>query len=202
MRSDASMPAADLTRAVGALLLADPKRITALVASLRGPDRVIESTIEGMSMGQSLPPGARIRIELVERTRYDTGTVIAFLVGAQVVVHRVVHRGLAGKAAGLMLTRGDAPCVPDEPVTHAQILGPVTGVLRDGRWDAPHGAPRRSLRARIVSATLLLGATALLYLSPRATARLLARLHRWEGVVRNAKSRRFLRREPVPPRST
>ena len=198
MQAEVSTPSADLAQAVGALLLADPTRITALVSSLRAPGRSIESTVEGMSMGRSLPPGSRIRIQLIDLESYDAGSVIAFLVGNKVVVHRVMYRGL-GAAAGHLLTRGDAPLVPDPPVPHSQILGLVTGVWKDGRWmDLPEPT-RRSPTARIASSFLLLVAKGLLNLSPRVTTAALLFLHRMERVLRRVRMRGSRQRRPLPP---
>jgi hypothetical protein len=189
----------ELIDAVGNLLQADPARIVALASSLRAPNRSIESTVQGMSMGRGLPPGSRIRIELIERARYDTGEVIAFLSDGQVIVHRVVHRGRIGMAANHVLTRGDATLVPDPPVEHARILGPVTGVRREARWRDLSGPPRRSLRARVASSLLLIAATGSLYLSPRATAGMLIVLNRAARALRVALARRFRPHAPVPP---
>ena len=193
------MPRPELIDAVGSLLQADPARIVALASSLRAPNRSIESTVEGMSMGQGLPPGSRIRIELIERAQYDTGEVVAYLFDGQVIVHRVVHRGRIGVAAGHVLTRGDATLVPDPPVEHARILGPVKGVWREGRWMELSGPPRRSLRARAASSLLLIAATGALYLSPRATASMLIVLNRAARGLRVALARRFRPHAPVPP---
>ena len=201
MRPEELTPAVDLARAVGALLHADPERISLLVSSLRGAERSIESTVQGMSMRGCLAPGARIRIELETNSRYTCGTVIAFLVGEQLVVHRVVHRGRFGPAAGQFLTRGDAPIVPDAPVAYARILGRVSGVFAEGRWVAPGPVAPRSWRARLLSAGVLWVATVLLYLRPGLAATLLAGLHHLEGVARQARSRRYLRRSPAPRRS-
>ena len=193
------MPRLDLIDAVGNLLQADPARIVALASILRAPNRSIESTVEGMSMGQGLPPGSRIRIELIERARYDTGEVVAYLFDGQVIVHRVVHRGRIGVAAGHVLTRGDATLVPDPPVGRDRILGPVKGVWREGRWMELSGPPRRSLRARAASSLLLIAAMGALYLSPRATASMLIVLNRAARVLRVALARRFRPHTPVPP---
>lgn len=195
MRIDTPAPSADLARAVGTLLQADPARIEALACGLRAPGRVIESTVQGHSMGGTLRPGSRIRIEVVDRERYDIGTVIAYLSGHRLVVHRVVHRGLSGVAAGFVLTRGDAPLVPDPPVGRSQILGPVTGVLQGRQWVHVGDVPQRRLRARVAASMLLRLATALLYLSPRGTASILGVLHRWERAARRARAWLTLDRE-------
>ena len=102
-------------------------------------------------------------------------------------------------AAGHVLTRGDATLVPDPPVEHARILGPVKGVWREGRWTELSGSTRRSLRARAASSLLLIAATGALYLSPRATASMLIVLNRAARVLRVALARRFRPHTPVPP---
>ena len=193
------MPDSDVVQAVGALIQADPARIVAIAASLRAPDRTLESTVEGVSMGGGLPPGSRIRIALVERARYDAGEVIAYLAGNQVIVHRVAHRGRFGAAAGLVLARGDTPLVPDPPLKHVQILGPVNGVWREGRWDELTGAPRRPFSRHAAAAFLLLMAIGLLYISPRLATAMLTLLNRAEAALRSARVRRLRLREPVPP---
>jgi hypothetical protein len=191
----------DLAEAVGSLLRADSARVVALADRLRGPDRLIESTLEGRSMGPGLPPGSRIRIGLVERADHGIGDVIAFLSGGRVVVHRVVHRGRAGRAAGLFLTRGDAVLVPDPPVDPRAILGAVTGVWREGRWTSVEGPSRRSLPARTLARPVLWTAALLLRLSPRATAGALGLLHGCEGALRCVLFRGLRRRAaaPAPP---
>lgn len=182
-------PSAELVAAIGSLIMTDPARIIAVARSLRGPDRSIESTVTGMSMGAGLPPGTRIRIDLVERDRYEVGEIVAYVHGKKVIVHRVVHRGLVGTAAGLVLTRGDAPLVPDPPVPHANILGPVSAMWNDGAWVLPPAQTRvRALPARVVMSLMLGASIAMLYISPRATAVLLTLFYRSERRLRQTRA--------------
>ena len=190
------MPSPDLVDAIGCLLRADPARTLALARSLRALHRSLESTVKGVSMGPGLGPGSRIRIALAHRARYEAGEVVAYVAGSQVVVHRVVHRGRAAAAQGYLITRGDATLVPDPPIEHALILGPVTGVWRAGDWVPLDGQPRRSPRARVARALSLAAAVGGLYLSPRTTAKALTRLHRVVGGLRATLVRG--RRRPVP----
>jgi hypothetical protein len=190
-KTETSIPSPELIGAVGSLIQADPARVIALASSLRAPNRWLESTVEGRSMGRSLPPGSRIRIELTTRERYEAGEVVAFLAGRQVVVHRVVHRGRRGAAAGFVLTRGDAPLVPDPPVRQAQVLGPVSAVWREGGWAQPPKKSHRSFRARFVASAVLLPVLCMLYVSPRATTIVLDALHRLERRLRNFRARRL-----------
>jgi hypothetical protein len=188
----------DLVEAVDKLMRADPARVVALASSLRAPDRALESTVEGTSMGRGLPPRSRIRIALIRRERYETGEVVAFLDANSTVVHRVVHRGRLGAAAGYLLTRGDATLIPDPPVNHDQILGPVTGVWVEGRWVPPCAAPCRSLRARAVSSIVTHAAAWMMVASPRATRALLMFLARAARDIRRARNRQIQRQSPVP----
>jgi hypothetical protein len=125
-------------------------------------------------------------MELSDRERYDAGEVIAFLAGRQVIVHRVVHRGRAGAAAGYVLTRGDAAFVPDRPLPRLRILGPVTAVWKEDGWNELGGAGRRSVRGRIFAKLVLWVAMTALYLSPRAATSMLTLFHRVERRLRLA----------------
>jgi hypothetical protein len=194
-------PPPEILDAIGRLLRADPARTLAVAQSLRAPGRSFESTVTGTSMGPGLGPGSRIRVALVHRARYEAGEVVAYVSGGQVVVHRVAHRGRAAAARGYLITRGDATLVPDPPVDHGRILGPVTGVWRAAGWMSPSGPPRRSLRAKVACALSLAAAMGALYVSPRATARAVAGLHRAAGALRAALARSGRRQAPRPPES-
>jgi hypothetical protein len=176
----------DPVQAVATFFREDPARILAVASSLRGPDRAVESTVEGLSMGRSLPAGSRIRIALVDRSDYEVGEVVTFVAGGQLIVHRVVHRGRRGAGRGYLVTRGDITLAPDAPVHQDSILGAVTGVRREGRWVAPDGPPRRSFPARLARAVLLMAVASLLRMSPRAALTLSSVFHRLEKSLREA----------------
>jgi hypothetical protein len=179
-------PRPDPVQAVATFFREDPARILAVASSLRGPDRAVESTVAGMSMGRTLPPGARIRIDLGSRAAGEVGDVVTFLAGGQVVVHRIVHRGRQGAGRGYLVTRGDITLAPDRPVRQDAVLGVVTGVRSGGAWVAPAGAPRGSLRARLARAGLVWAVAGLLAVSPRAAQGLSAILQRLEKALREA----------------
>jgi len=193
------VPRPEIAAAIGSLLEADPARIVALTDSLRGPDRLVESTVQGRSMGTTLPPGSRIRIELAQRSRYKPGEIVAFLAGTELVVHRLLHWGCVGAARGSAITRGDAPLVPDPPVRHDRILGPVIAVRRGTDWVAPKPACRRRTSARILAALLSAIAIGALHLSPGLASTLLGVLRRAEGAVRRIRVRNSRHRTPEPP---
>lgn len=176
----------DVVDAIGHLLRADPARTLAIAHSLRAPHRCIESTVVGSSMGRALPSGSRIRVALVHRDRYERGELVAYLASGRLIVHRLVHRGRCGAARGWLLARGDATQVPDPPVAHEHVLGPLTGVWRNGEWAAADGPMRQSWSGRTLCALVAAVAVGALYVSPRAAARLLVALHRGAAWLRSA----------------
>jgi hypothetical protein len=168
----------DPVSAVGSFFRQDPARILAVAAHLRGPDRYLESTVEGMSMGRTIPPGSRIRVDLADREDHALGEVVAFLAGQKIVVHRIVHHGQWGGARGRLLTRGDAALVPDLPLTPARVLGPVGGIQRGGTWMPLERPPRRSFTARVIASLALAMVIGALQASPRLAEWLVRLLHR------------------------
>ena len=178
MEAEGGTPRLDPVRAVAAFFREDPARILAVASSLRAPDRSVESTVEGKSMGRTLPPGSRIRIELADRPDYEVGEVVAFLARGKIVVHRIAHLGRRGAARGRLLTRGDAALVPDPAVDVGSVLGVVSAIDRDGGWMAPGGQPRRSIPARVVASLVLVVVARVLRVSPRAADVVVGLLHR------------------------
>jgi hypothetical protein len=183
-----TIPDPELVSAIGRMLRSDPQRALAVADTLRGPERWIESTVSGWSMGPSLPPGSRIRIALAPHGHHEAGEVIAYLSDDQVIVHRVVHHGRAGAARGHLIARGDAAVVPDPPVELAHVLGAVTGVWRAEQWVPLSGPTRRSAQVSLARSMLSALAIAGLYVSPDATARALVALYRRAGMQRAARA--------------
>lgn len=175
--AQANLGQADLARAVASILRDEPPRILAVASSLRGSGRVLESVVQGMSMGRTLAPGSTIRIELAERPSYRVGDVVAFLTGSRLIVHRLVYRGNSGMARGFLLTRGDATPIPDAPVPEANVLGPVIAVRSDTRWLTLNDRPRR-LPASAASVFFLLVAIAAMRINPKSASILVGLLRR------------------------
>lgn len=194
-------PPPEIVEAVGRILRADPSRARSLADALRAPGRSFDSTVSGGSMMPGLAPGTRIRIALVPGAPQVPGEIVAYLSGAQVVVHRMLHRGRAAAARGHVLTIGDATLVPDPPVPQARLLGAVTGVWRGGAWTPPPAAPRRSFRARLARSICIAAALCVVYVSPRAAGRALMALHRTTGAVRAAMARHRRRGRTGAPSS-
>jgi hypothetical protein len=188
-RADGASPPLDPVQAVSRFFREDPARILAVASRLRAPDRAIESTVVGMSMGRTIPAGSRIQIELGERGRYERGEVVAFLAGDHIVVHRVVGRVGRG-ARGYLLTRGDAALVPDPPIDEACILGAVTAIRREQGWTAPGGRAEVSFPARVITSVVLVAVVGLLRLHPRAAAAFITCLHRAARPLRRGARRR------------
>jgi hypothetical protein len=170
------MASPELAAAIASLLNDDQERILSLASSLRAPNRTIESTVKGTSMGSGLPPDSRIRIDMSPAADLRLGQVIAFVGGNQLIVHRLVHLG-----RDFVLTRGDARLAPDSPVRRDQILGPVISVARDDRWESLAAPASRGALGRACAPLVLLAARALLHLGPGFTGAVMHLLHVVEG---------------------
>jgi hypothetical protein len=192
----AAAPSSHLDRlaAVSRFFRQDPARILVVASSLRAPERVIESTVLGMSMGRTIPAGSRIRIELGEQRRHPPGEVVAFVAGPHIVVHRLLRR-VRRRGRGYLLTQGDAALVLDPPIAEDRVLGPVTAVLRAHGWTPTGPPPDFVASTRLLRWLLAVAAQSLLHVHPRAAAIFITSLH---GTV--AVFRRGVRRMP-PERS-
>jgi hypothetical protein len=120
---------------------------------------MIESQVQGASMGAAIPDGAHIRIRAGQAEGLCAGKVIAFLTKSRVMVHRVVYEGRRGAACHFVLTQGDGNWLCDPPVERSCIVGEVQSLATEGEW-RPIGAPRihifRRLVARVSQASMRL----------------------------------------------
>lgn len=137
----------------------------------------IESEISGTSMGNTLPPGCRIRIRLLSFPEYDAGQVVAFVSGNRIFVHRVIFRSRQG-----VLTRGDNHSWCDLPVPSSAVLGVVTHYLSQGEWrplDDHPGFEHEGTKGKSALETLLRLCMRIDIRMARHVARALARAARW-----------------------
>jgi hypothetical protein len=101
---------------------ASPALLRATSALLGQHGRVIESRVQGASMGRTLPAGTAIRVRCTPGAECRTGDIVAFLADTTPIVHRVVGRGAQGR---YLLTRGDGTWMCDPPVAEDLIVGVV-----------------------------------------------------------------------------
>jgi hypothetical protein len=141
-------------------------------------------------MRPAIPARSRLRIDTAAHEACPVGSVVAYLAGETVMVHRVVYRARSQRARGYLIMCGDRLVIPDPPVARGWILGPVVGVQTDGHWFSP-GPPYRRLPARVAASVLAAVVGALLEIDVR-----LAR-----AVVRTLDAVRTMLL-PVQPRNT
>ena len=77
------------------------------------------------------------------------GNIVAFAGDGGWIIHRVVHCGRRGKAAGYLLTRGDNRTLPDGPVARERVAGLVTAMCVDKEWVPPPPAGPPAFVARL-----------------------------------------------------
>ena len=67
------------------------EQLLAFGSLLARSGKVIESQISGTSMGITLPPGSRIRIQPLPAYDYAVGQIVAFVRGSTIFAHRIAR---------------------------------------------------------------------------------------------------------------
>lgn len=135
--------------------LSSPPPDGPLAFILKHATGVIESEIRGPSMGMTLPPGTRIRIQCGASATRARGAVVAFVGYRGLVGHRVVGHMRDGQGKTLLLTRGDGLLACDPPLDPERVLGEVTEWTDGNAW-LPLPAPPRSATGRRVAQSMVL----------------------------------------------
>lgn len=107
---------------------------------------MIESVVQGGSMGSTLPPGTRIAIDPRQR-EYVPQRVMAVLSGATLIAHRVVWRGLRESSRDYWILEGDSLAVVDPPIDADLVIGRVYVIAPDGLIDLPAPPARTFFKA-------------------------------------------------------
>jgi len=181
----ASVASEERVRALAAVLLQDARRFHgALRGRAAAAGSFLDVPIKGQSMGAAIPDGGVVRVSLEGGEAAAVGDVVISGQGDQLVAHRVVYRGRRGRAAGYLMTRGDARIAPDPPVPLGRVLGRVTALAIAGAYAPVPPAPRTGWRGRWARATLVRADALALHVRPALAARL-------AGLMTAAERRRF-----------
>ena len=136
-------------------MLPSHDRAFAAAALLRRSGGEIESTVQGRSMGSTLPAGTRIRIGYRPDAAFREGTVVAFLAGETLTGHRVVGHCRDRQGREVLLTRGDGCTFCDPPIEPALVVGVVTAWQAGSDWRALPPAPRKGPVGAALAALVL-----------------------------------------------
>jgi hypothetical protein len=164
-------------RAAGAFICRAGNRLQTAIELFRSaPIGPVESEVSGVSMGDVIPHGARIRIAALDAGFCSRLTVVAYIADGRTVVHRVRWARGWGRGRDFLITQGDAMLLPDIPVNRSAVLGTVLAVESNGTWQPLASRPAAPRRERILSFAVLLCAAVLLEIDPRLASWFLAKL--------------------------
>ena len=104
--------------------------------------------VTGLSMLPSVWPGDLLLIRRQQMDQIYPGDIVLFGCHGRLIAHRAVFKTDDLEAPSL-ITRGDALPSQDSPISPAQLLGKVSGILRGGEWIQP--SRRLSFGARTVA---------------------------------------------------
>lgn len=96
--------------------------------------------VNGWSMLPTIWPGDTLIILAVSTAEVQSGDIVVFEREGRLFVHRVI----GPISSGEIRTRGDAMPQADPPITHQQLLGRVSCIIREHKQIFPH----RKLRVR------------------------------------------------------
>ena len=138
-------------------------------------------------MGATLPDGTVARVWLGDGASCLVGDVVIFRQGEQLVAHRVLYRGVHGRAVRHLVTRGDARIAPDPPVSCGRVLGRVTGIVTSSETLPLPQMRKRYWCVRCLMTAAMLVVVLTLHVSPVVAVRfthLLTTVERWSLPVR------------------
>jgi hypothetical protein len=121
-----------------------PEQVTACVSLLGKTGRLVESHVQGNSMGRTLPEGCRIRIAPVPLNSLRVGDIVACLDGGFLFAHRMVHRGSSPQSVDYVITQGDGWTLCDAPRHVSTLVGKVNEYYFGGVWQSPAESTGRS----------------------------------------------------------
>lgn len=159
--SDACVPG------LTAFLLHDIARFESVGKGLAGSHCSITIPVSGYSMGTALPDGTVAQVDLSDGVSCLAGEVIIFRQAKRLVAHRILYRGVHGRAADYLITRGDTRIAPDPPVLYSQVLGRVTGVVASNAILPLARMRKRHWLVRCFNAVAMLVTVLALHVSPR-----------------------------------
>ena len=105
--------------------------------------------VTGWSMLPTIWPGDTLIVERACNSDILDGDVVVFSNGRRFVAHRVVTKD-SGSGDSMVQTQGDALSRRDAPVSHDELLGKVSFIIRKGRRVKPATSlrlPERALAA-------------------------------------------------------
>lgn len=115
-----------------------------IAAALRAGNHT-RMRVTGTSMLPAIWPGDVLLVSPSDETSLNTGKVVLFLRDGRLFAHRVV-----ASSGEKLITRGDAVPDCDRPVSAAELIGVVAGIIRDdGTMRVVISVP--SIRDRVVA---------------------------------------------------
>jgi signal peptidase len=120
----------------------DTAQLRSCVDLLSRSGRIVESDIQGGSMGETIPDGSRVQIRLTSEEGFQPGQIVACMEKGFLFAHRVVHVG-----KGALITQGDAWVLCDPPIRTSQVIGEVVSYRAGDQWVSPAAQADRSAPA-------------------------------------------------------
>ncbi len=133
----------------------------------------VQLRVSGWSMLPTIWPGDALVIQrMAGKDNVVEGDIVMFAAGLRFVAHRVVRAD-----ASTIQTQGDAIRQADAPVSHSELLGRVSFIVRDGKCIDPGrsvGFPNRAaaavFRRSEIAARVVVGVHGMCKPSPHQTS--------------------------------
>jgi hypothetical protein len=175
----------------------DGERLLTFSRFLKNGPCQFESTIQGESMGKTVPAGSRIRVRFASDDNLRAGQIVTYIAEGRIVAHRLM-RVSRSRGDRYVITCGDSTVCCDVPMPVSAVIGILTELQSNGIWKPVPQPQPRSFGLRLAADAFSSVVVVALWLHPRCSKWIAAHIIETRATAMRVAAllRRWARRSP------